>query len=336
MAALPNREFRNRDIVLIGGSSGSYDVLRTVFSALPATLRASLFIVVHRPASTPEYLSQILASDSQLPVTTARDGEAFETGKAYIAPPDHHLLLRADGHILLGHGPRENMARPAIDPLFRSGAAAFGPRVIAVILSGLLDDGASGLAAVKRCGGVAVVQDPLEAIEAEMPLSALRNAEVDYKAPAAQLSSTLAALTQEVAGPWSHPPADIALEVKIAAGMYVNTSTIEPIADPAPLSCPDCGGALSEIKGHLPLRYRCQIGHAYTAKFLDVEQKRRLEEALAIAMRTLEERATLNTRMARDATARGNAGQARNLEERAREYHERAETVRHAMLVAAE
>jgi two-component system, chemotaxis family, protein-glutamate methylesterase/glutaminase len=149
----------NRDIIAIGGSTGALDTLKHIFADLPAGLPAAVFVVVHIGSNGGGMLADILNSVGLFAVKTASEGDIVENGKAYIAPAGHHLLIDS-GTIRLGHGPRENMARPAIDPLFRSAAVSYGTRVIAVVLSGMLDDGAAGLAAVKRCGGLTIVQDP--------------------------------------------------------------------------------------------------------------------------------------------------------------------------------
>ena len=168
----------NRDIVVVGGSAGALEALKALLPALPGDLPAAVFVVVHIGASAHSVLPEILSRAGPLPAETAKDGARFESGCVYVAPPDHHLLLDR-GRIALRRGPRENLARPAIDPLFRSAAAEFGSRVIGVLLSGMLYDGASGLRAIKRCGGVAVVQ--ADASYPEMPRHALQATEVDHR-----------------------------------------------------------------------------------------------------------------------------------------------------------
>src|SRR5690242_943365 len=158
----------NRDIVVIGGSAGATSPLKMILGALPAGIPAAIFVVMHIPARSLGILATVASAAARLPVHPASDGLLIEPGNIYLSVPDRHLIV-ANGRILLGKGPRENMARPAIDPLFRSAAAAYGPRVIGVVLSGLLNDGASGLEAIKRCGGIALVQDPGDALADEMP-----------------------------------------------------------------------------------------------------------------------------------------------------------------------
>ena len=264
-------------------------------------------------------------------VTTAKEGEPVERGRVYVAPGDHHLPLD-DGMIRLGRGPRENMTRPAVDPLFRSAAAGYGPRVIGVVLSGQLNDGSAGLAAVKQCGGLAVVQSPSDAEADEMPRNALQCCDVDYKAPLSELGALLAQLVQQPAGPVVSIPPGIAMEAEFALGRTSDSPRLRQIADPCTISCPECGGVLSEIRDQHPLRFRCQIGHAYTAECLDQEQDSSAHEALGVALRMLESRATLVERMAQDARAKGRDRAAAEYEERAVEYRRNVEAIWQVML----
>jgi two-component system chemotaxis response regulator CheB len=264
-------------------------------------------------------------------VVQAESGMVIKNGHIYLAAPDYHLLL-FESHMMLGRGPRENMVRPAIDPLFRSAALQYGPRVIGVVLSGLLSDGAAGLTAIKQCGGVALVQDPSDAIADEMPLRALEVTTVDLCVPGAKLGDVLSDLAREQAGTRLPIPPEIRLEVEIAAGERINSQNLVGIADPAPLTCPSCGGVLSELKARNPLRFRCQVGHAFTADTLAKEQESRVDEALRVALRIIEERAELVQRMAEDGRHAGRAAVARMYEARAAEYREYADMIRRVVL----
>lgn len=307
-----------REIVAIGGSAGSIEVIRQVCLALPADLQAGVLIAVHVAASSPNLLAGILDGGGPLPASTAVDGEPLEDGRIYVAPADHHLLTDRRT-VRLGRGPRENMSRPAIDPLFRSVGISAGPRAVGVLLSGMLNDGASGLADLKRCGGVTVVQNPLDAVESEMPRTALLASDVDYSAPASDLADLISRLMQEEPGPDLSPPASVALEVAIAMGRPSDSSVIAEIADPVPLACPGCGGTLSQIR-RSPLRFRCQVGHGYTAEALAHEQEGSVDEAFRIAFRIIGERAVLMEKMALDALQAGRTAAAASFEDRAREY----------------
>jgi two-component system chemotaxis response regulator CheB len=323
----------NRDIIVIGGSSGATGPLKAILGAFPADLPAAVFIVLHMPARSVGILSIVASAAGRLPVKQAADGMAIEPGTVYIAAPDHHLIL-VDGYMKLGRGPRENMVRPAIDPLFRSAAVAFGPRVVGVVLSGFLNDGASGLEAIKRCGGVAVVQDPGESMADEMPNSALAATMVDLCIPSARLGDVLSDLTREPAGPSVPTPSDIRLEVDIAAGEHIDSTVLRRLADPAPLTCPQCNGVLSQMRGPGPLRFRCQVGHTVTADVLVKEQENSVDEALRVALRIVEERAELVSRLAEDGARSGRRAVAELYRERADEYRRYAETIRRAVLLS--
>src|SRR5215831_3611507 len=191
------RPMPTRDLIVIGGSAGSLDVLKMLVGDLPPDLPAALCITRHITAHAPNILPKILAKNAMLPTTSAVNGEELCPGHIYVAPPDHHLLV-APGHIRVTRSPTENRFRPAIDPLFRSAALAYGRRVVGVILSGALDDGTAGLWAVKQRGGIAIVQDPQEAQHASMPQSAMTYVPVDYCLPAADIAPFLVRLVQEV------------------------------------------------------------------------------------------------------------------------------------------
>jgi two-component system, chemotaxis family, protein-glutamate methylesterase/glutaminase len=316
--------------IAIGGSTGAIAILKQVLGDLPAELPAPVLVVVHVGARGRDLLAEILNEHCSLSVITARDEKKVEPGCVYVAPADHHLLV-IDGMIRLGRGPRENMARPALDALFRSVAVSYGSRAVGVVLSGHLHDGAAGLAAIKQCGGLTAVQNPSDASASEMPLEALEASDIDYRAPSSQLGALLAALVTQ-------PPARtvpisraLELEVDIALGRPCLTTTIAEIAEVAPFSCPSCGGVLSEIK-QPPLRFRCQVGHGYSAKALMEEQEGSVDEAIRLALRIIEERATLAERMARDATSSGRSHASCALQEKAGELRSSADVLRQAAL----
>jgi len=278
----------NRDIVVVGGSAGALEALKALLRGLPRDLAATGFVVVHIGATTPSVLPEILSRAGPLPADTARDGTRFERGCIYVAPPDRHLLLDC-GRIALRRGPRENLARPAIDPLFRSAAAEFGSRVIGVLLSGMLCDGASGLRTIKRCGGIAVVQ--ADAPYPEMPGHALDVADVDHLVPAAELAPLLVRLVAEAAGPSPEVPEDVRFEARMAAGEVTGMKAEERLGARTPLTCPECGGSLWEIDDGAILRHRCHAGHAYDGHLLLAEQSELIERALWNALRVHEKRA---------------------------------------------
>lgn len=319
-----------KDIIVIGGSAGSHAVLRQIMSDLPPDLPASIFVATHVPTTSSGYLADVLAAAGPLPVSRAADGLPVERGRVYAAVPDRHLLL-VDGIMRLGEGPRENMTRPAIDPLFRSAALAYGPRTVGVVLSGLLNDGASGLSAIKACGGTAVVQHPLDAHADQMPLAAIEATSIDNVALSSEIGALLAKIVANDAGEAIPPPDNLELEVDIAAGSRLGSAVLSQIADPSALSCPDCQGVLSEMRDERPLRYRCQIGHAYTAEVLSANGGQ-VSEAMRLALRIMEERVTLVTRMAQEARQTGRTAVAELYEARAEEYSHYAGVLREAAI----
>lgn len=321
-----------KDIVVIGGSAGSSAPLKQLLAGLPADLPASVCISTHMPAHSPSLLAEVLSGASRLPVSQAVDGQPIECGHVYVAPPDRHMLLM-DGTIRLGAGPRENMVRPSIDPMFRSAALSFGSRVVGVVLSGMLNDGSAGLHSIKATGGTAIVQHPLDAEVDQMPLAALEAVDVDYVAPAADLSELLVSLASTAAGASPRPTEALRLEVEIAAGARLGSENLMRLARPSALSCPDCHGVLSEVSEGRPLRYRCQIGHGYTAETLAAHIDE-VDEAIRVAMRVMEERVTLVDRMAQDARSSGRAAVAELYEARGEEYRRYAATLREAAVAS--
>jgi two-component system chemotaxis response regulator CheB len=319
-----------RDIIAIGGSLGAVQEVRRLCSALPADLAATMCIVVHIGARGNNLLAEVFNARAPITVRTARDGDRLQRGFAYVAPADHHLLV-LDDVIRLGRGPRENMARPAIDPLLRSVGISYGPRAVGVVLTGLLNDGAAGLADMKRCGSVTVVQNPADAEAPDMPYGALRASDVDYRAPLADMPALLMRLIAEEAVPTPEVPDDVRLEVEIALGRPSDAATMIKLADPVPMSCPSCGGVLSQIRHWPPLRFRCQIGHAYTADILAEQTEGSVDEALRTALRIIEERVVLIIKMMEDARRSGLNAAAQSYEERARECQAQAEVLRKAI-----
>lgn len=325
----------NRDLVVIGGSAGSIGPLRTILGALPADLPAAVVVALHIPAASTGIFNSVAAAAGKLPVVAAEDGMPLVTGHVHLAVPNRHLIVEGD-MLRLGAGPRENLVRPAIDPLFRSAAISHGPRAVGVILSGRLNDGADGLRAIKRCGGVALVQAPQDCTAAEMPLAALEATSVDMSLEAAGLGAAIIRFVRERAEPAGPAPKDIVLEVEIAQGGRCDSGVAGRIAVPVPLTYPSCGGVLSQVSGAHPLRFRCEVGHGYTASTLAHQQEDSVDKALRVALRIVGERAELIARMARDAAAAGRAGMAEMYASRAEEYRAYAETLKSAVLKTLE
>lgn len=266
-------------IIVVGASAGGVEALQVFAAALPANLDASVFVVLHIGAGIngQSHLPAILSDAGTLPAVCPKDGARIETGKIYVAPPDCHLVLKK-GSIHLSHGPKENWTRPAINPLFRSAAAAYGAGVIGVILTGTLDDGVAGLAEIKRQGGVAVVQDPQSALFSSMPVNALRSVDVDHVVPLSDIGLLVA---------------DLVKTERIAAVKE------EPMSKrPTDLTCPECRGPLSEERQGRIIEFTCRVGHRYTPQAMEAEHRSTVERSLWSSLVALEEAAEIAEKLA--------------------------------------
>lgn len=315
------------DIVVVGASAGGVGALCSIVQALPADFPAAVFVVLHLSPHSHSVLPAILARHGLLPACHPDVDEKIEAGRIYVAIPDRHLSV-AEGRIRLSRNASENGFRPAVDVLFRTAAHAFGPRVIGVVLTGNLDDGTSGLAAIKRCGGLAVVQDPLTADYPGMPGNAIANVEVDHVVPLGEIGPLLNRLVREPR-PADRPEGcdDIEKEPDLMGIDDRDTGGQGPSGEPSGFTCPECGGALYERPGEKPLHFRCRTGHAYSPESLLAQQTESLEATLWAALRSLEENAALSRRMSRRARERGNSLSSDRYEQRA------AATERHAGLL---
>lgn len=285
-----------RDIVVIGASAGGVEALTTLFSGLPLELPAAVFVVLHVMPGGMSVLPRILMRAGSLPVSAAVDGETVERGRAYVAPPDHHMLL-SDGQVRLTSGPRENGHRPAVDPLFRSAARAHGRRVIGAVLSGALDDGAAGLRTISEVGGVALVQDPASALYPSMPGAALRYTPAARAVPIEDLAD---AICEAIGETLPGKKEDVDPVIAAVPAEEPDRSDDNPrMGTLSAITCPECGGSLWEHDEQGLLRFKCHVGHAYSPDSLQVSQSQALEGALWAALRGLQERAELFRRMAR-------------------------------------
>lgn len=286
-------------IIVIGTSAGGLAALAQLLGPLKKDLPASLFIVQHLALSSSTGLHvEILQRQTALPCKAAEHGEAIRPGTVYLAPVDHHLMLK-EGHVHLTRGPRENGFRPAIDTLFRSAAAHYDARVIGILLTGMLYDGTAGMEAVKRCGGITVVQDPEEAPYPDMPANVLLHMDVDYCLPVAEIGILVEELVHRKSAGQAIPD-DIKAEAAIVERVMVGTQHVEPLGERSNFTCPDCGGILWEMKDSQVSRFRCHTGHAYAAESLLLDKDKKLEETLWIAMRILEERKNMLTLLAEE------------------------------------
>jgi two-component system chemotaxis response regulator CheB len=316
----------------MGASAGGIPPLQRVISALPEGFPAAVLVAIHTAAEGPRLLPDVFSRVSSLPVAYAVDGERIRKSRIYLAPPDRHLLLD-NQRLRVTTGPRENRHRPAIDPLFRSAARAYGSRVVAVLFSGLLDDGTAGFTVVARHGGVTIVQDPAEARFAAMPENALKNDSPQYVLPARKIAATLLELTANGRRQARAGQLDSKLdkEVKIAE---IDMAAIEHDKPgcPSVYSCPECNGTLWEVREGKLLRFRCRVGHAYGAESLLASKNEELESALWTALRTLEEKAALHRRLSEDAARKQNPRVARIFRQTAEDMHQQAQTIRQVLL----
>ena len=312
-------------VVAVGASFGGVTALLDLFGSLPAGFPAIVAVVLHI-GSQQSILPELLARRGPLPARHARDGELPIPGTVYVAPPDHHLLL-APNAIHLSRAARENHARPAVDPLLRSVALGWRERAIGVVLTGELDDGTAGLEAVKACGGTAVVQDPSEAAAPSMPASALAHVPIDHCLPLAQIGPLLARLVmRDPPLPAGEPPERLVREQAYFNGNQMDDLTA--IATPSQLTCPECGGSLSELKDTRPLRYRCHTGHAYTALSLENAQAEVASHQLQGSLRSLKEREMLLRRLAVVSHKIGDEAQAQAGRLQADRLHEQIERLK--------
>jgi len=287
-----------RDVIVIGTSAGGLEALDQLIGTLPTNLPASIVVVQHmEPANSGEPLLRRLSRHQAFHPRLAEHGERLKPQRVYIAPPDNHLLIKK-GRLLVTKGAAENRHRPGIDPLFRSAAVAHRTRVIGVVLTGMMNDGTAGLIAIKRCGGVTVVQDPRDAAYSGMPLSALDNATVDFCVAIAEMGPLLTSLVLKPHGKSKPVPEDIRIEAAIAQRVLSDISQVNSLGKQVPYNCPGCGGVLWKIDGPGEKRYRCHTGHSYSGLSLLTSQSEKIEEMLWIALRMFEERKNLLTSMA--------------------------------------
>lgn len=274
-------------IIVIGASVGGVDAIRTIVGGLPGTLDAAVFVTLHIGAHQ-SILPELLNEIGEMPASHAVDGEAIRAGHIFVAPPDHHLTIER-GKVVLTKGPRENMARPSIDPMFRSAARTYGSDVIGVILTGGLNDGTAGLFEVEAQGGTTIVQDPANAFGSSMPQSAIEHVAVDHIVSVAEIGSLLVKLVAQQSASAVIYHGDQASGDSQEKGMTAQFTLNHPVA----VTCPDCGGALKRSELGSLTQFSCHIGHVYTAEIMLAAQFLAMERFVEQAMRSLSERAEL-------------------------------------------
>jgi two-component system, chemotaxis family, protein-glutamate methylesterase/glutaminase len=320
-----------REIVVIGASAGGVGALAEIARGLPKDLGAAVFVVLHLPEGGRSYLAGILDRAGPLPASPALDGAAIETGRIYVAPPDHHLVLDPGATRVL-RGPKVNGHRPSVDVLFHSAARVYGSGVVGVVLTGTLRDGTLGLRAIKRRHGVAIVQ--ADAPHPGMPMSALEHAEVDAAIPLREIAERLTMVVerpQEAAVPED----DRIDQTELESGFDISEVREAP-GEPTAFRCPECGGALWELDDGDASSYACHVGHTFSVDSMLEEQGNAVERALWSAVRMLEERASLVEGLAQRMEQRGHSRSPARWEAKGRVAREQAALIRRALLEAPE
>ncbi|MGY1823392.1 chemotaxis protein CheB [Geodermatophilus sp. SYSU D00079] len=278
-------------VVVVGASAGGLTPLQELVAGLPADLPAAVLVVVHVPPTADSHLPRLLSRCGPLPATHPEDGQRLRPGTILVAPPDHHLLVRGS-YVRLSRGPRENRQRPAVDTLFRSAARSCGPGVVAVVLSGALDDGAAGAAAVAAQDGVVLVQDPAEARVSAMPRATLAGVRHARVLPSSRLAPTVTELVRGPASPGTPTPT---AERKPAMG---GPTADTDLGTPAAIGCPECQGGMFETAPGSPASYTCHVGHSWSAQTLLAAQREAVEGAIYNAASKLLEIAAVHRRLA--------------------------------------
>ena len=321
-------------VVVIGTSAGGFFPLSELISQLSDEMDAAFFVVMHLSHhGIGGYLVNQMQKYTPLFCTEVESTQSIKKGTIYFSQPNKHLLI-ANYEVKLGYGPEENHWRPAIDVLFRSAAASFDGYTIGVILTGMLDDGTVGMSAIKRCGGSCIVQDPNEAEYPDMPLSVLKEIEVDYCVPVTQIGAMITTIINTKKVVHTIIPADIIKEVELSEKGVGSIDEMKELGENSVFSCPDCGGVLFEIKNDVVTRYKCHTGHSYSVNDLLAEQYKNIESSLWVALRTLEERRKLLSQLAEKNIARGFHRSASDYKEKIYELQNHVDNIKQVLFAA--
>lgn len=319
-------------VVVVGASAGGVEALTTFAGGLPEDLDAAVCIVLHLHAGAESRLAEIVSRAGPLPAVQARGGERLAGGRIYVAPPDRHLIVRG-GHAVVVRGPHENGLRPSIDVLFRSAALAYGRRAFAAVLSGTRDDGVAGASAIGARGGCVFVQDPADSLFSTLPAHTVVHDHPDRVLPLVELAPAIATAVHrlsEEAEVRENGAGEMSRESAYAS-LDKNALDDEAPGEPSPYSCPECGGVLREVEDGDLLRFRCRVGHAYTADGVLEGQNGSIETALWTALRALQERAALSDRLAERVGSAGAERSRERFQALAEEARAQAETIRRVL-----
>lgn len=322
-------------IVVIGASAGGVAAIEAIAAALPPDFPAPVLVVLHLSPTRKSLLPEILAHAGPLLAAAASDGEPLRPGRIYVASPDQHLMVE-HGCVRVTRGPKENQFRPSIDVLFRSAALYYGSRAVGIVLTGALADGSSGLFAIRRLGGVAVIQDPEEALFSAMPLAAMSRVDIDYALPVTEMGRLLKSLIDEAPRPEpmdaAHYRNDLKLDVDVAACDSAYEKGIMGAIEPSVYTCPDCHGVLFRLREGKTDRFRCHTGHGYSSNALLAQQKVTAESSLWQAVKTLQESGALLHELTERMRKSGEGETAEALGRKAGEVEERLKLLRQLAL----
>lgn len=320
-------------VVVVGTSAGGIRALEELVMQLTPEMDAAFFVVLHLSRKgIGKYLFQRLQENTKLQCKVAKDGEPIKKGVIYIAPPDEHLLVTRD-RVIVGKGAPENRWRPSINNLFRSAAATFSSRVIGIILTGMLDDGTSGMSMIKRSGGIAIVQDPNEADYPDMPLSVLDNVAVDYNESLSKMGALLAEIIANTDPKEVEVPYDVTVESTVDQRISTRVENMAQF-EKAEINCPDCGGGLYITQKEHPTHYRCHVGHSYTDRELLIRLSEVMEGTFWMSLRMMEERRALLLKLGRKDQERGYESTASRHFEKAKEMEVHIENLKQILFSA--
>ncbi|MBE0537954.1 MAG: chemotaxis protein CheB [Phycisphaerae bacterium] len=288
---------QKRETVVLGGSAGGLEALTHLVQNLRSDFAASMFIVLHTSPHSPSMLAHILSKHSRVRVEPAAHKKPIQRNCIYTAIPDRHLMID-DAYMYTPAGPKENRVRPAIDPLFRSAAVSQTSCVTGIILTGMLDDGTSGLMAIKQCGGLAIVQDPRDARYPDMCRSALKHVKVDHVVALADMAAILNEAMKPCTAEEIEIPSALLEEVRFSLGEEKEMIDKDRTGALVPLTCPECGGPIWETDDEVFRRFRCYTGHNFTARALLAEIDEETEKSLWTSLQMLKGRTRMLERMA--------------------------------------
>lgn len=320
-------------MVCVGTSAGGIRALEEFVTQLDPAIDAAFFLVLHLSRKgIGNYLFQRLQESTTLQCGIGKNGEPIRKGHIYIAPPDEHMIL-AKGHIIIGKGAHENRWRPSINNLFRSAAGTYSGRVIGIVLTGMLDDGTSGMGSIKRCGGITIVQDPNEADHPDMPLSVLDNVEVDHNVSLTKMGELLKEIIRDTDPVEIEVPYDVKVETAIDQRISTRVDNLTQF-EKSEINCPDCGGGLYITQKEHPTHYRCHVGHSYTDRELLIRMSEVMESTFWTSLRMMEERRTLLLKLARKDQERGYDTSAGRHLQRAKEMEVHIENLKQILFTA--